>query len=159
MLVRFRVYVSPDKSHVLKAGQSQQLCTSPSPNESPTPSLDSSCPQRALQASITSQSWLPSQTSCPESWFLSSAHRSRFTSWPEHPHQPCHRAPTAGNLGSSPERSGGLGGQQENPGLPGAFGGGGLIPALAARQTMPACPLDRKTHAGCLPWGVSRREI
>ena len=61
-------------------------------------------------------------------------------------HQPCHGGPTARNLGSSPDRSGGLGSQQENPGLPGAFGGGGLIPALAARRTMPACPLDRKTQ-------------
>ena len=35
--------------------------------------MDSSCPRRALQASVTAQSWLPSQTSCPELWFLSLA--------------------------------------------------------------------------------------
>lgn len=51
--------------------------------------MDSSCPRRALQASVTAQSWLPSQTSCPELWFLSLAHRSCCTSWPEsHPPPP-----------------------------------------------------------------------
>lgn len=71
----------------MKAGQSQRLCTSPSPLvKVPSPSMDSSCPQRALQASVTAQSWLPSQTSCPELWFCSLAHRSCRTSWPEaHP--------------------------------------------------------------------------
>ena len=54
MLVGFRVHVSPDKSHVLKAGPSQlseasqQLCTSPpTPASAPTPSLDNSCPRKS----------------------------------------------------------------------------------------------------------------
>lgn len=54
MLVGFRVHVSPDKSHVLKAGPSQlseasqQLCTSPpTPASAPTPSLNNSCPRKS----------------------------------------------------------------------------------------------------------------
>lgn len=57
--------MSPDKSHVLKAGWPQlsegcqQLCASPSPRRSPTPSLDSSCPWRALPASSLHPGSLP----------------------------------------------------------------------------------------------------
>lgn len=86
-------------------------------------------------------------------WFLCSGEPlSQVTRAPHHPQ---YHEPTAENLDLSPVMSGQFSGQQGNPGT------------LARHnpdpqphyQPMPACPLDRKTHTGCLPWGVSRREI
>lgn len=142
--------MSPNKSHVLRAGQSQL-------SESSWQQCALLFPSRASQgpsASIVSPSWLPSWTSCPEPWFLSFAHRSHFTSWPG---PPTSHAIEGQQLGTWDHPQLGLVSLVANGKTQAS--GQRRLDLSPSCQPMPACPLDRKTHAGRLPPGVSRREI
>lgn len=88
---------------------------------------------------------------------LCSAHRSHFASRPEPPSAMPSRA-KSWEVGLSPSQVWLAWQPMGKPRAPGSSGR--RKPDLSSGcQMMPACPLDRKTHAGRLPRGVARREI
>lgn len=156
VLLRCRVHVSADKSHVLKASGSQQLYVSLPPVG--PPHLRWMAPPRWEPFSFSCFSILaPFLDQLPRAWVLFLCLQRLFQQVARAPNQLCHGGSTAGNLGSIPAGPGWLGGQWGNPGPPGegegqgALGRGNSIPALAARRCQPVHSTEKHTLAAC-PW-------